>query len=231
MHLNDDKELGEYADILEDVFTEEGLTQLQNSIIPLLEEFHGRLAVEFTMQAKIFRGDNEQWTLDSERKSIATATGDDLRWLMDWWTHMDRDVNAQNQGSDSALAELEQTYASGVVTRLDEGDGDSGGTVSLVSSDTTTESLLPSVDPLELNSDQFCAYDIITWHLNQTLMGSKPPPLQMMVHGKGGTGKSQVIQTVTDYLPAKVPNICYSKWCILVLQPPLLTAKQHTSLA
>ena len=114
---------------------------------------------------------------------------------------MDSDVNAQNQGSDSALAELEQTYTSGEVTRLDEGD--SGGTVSLVSSNTTAESSLPSVDPSELNLDQFCAYDIITWHLNQTLAGLKPPPLRMIIHGKGGMGKSQVIQTVTDYFAHK----------------------------
>ena len=81
------------------------MTLVQNSLIPLREEFHGQLAVELTKQAKIFIN-NERWSLNI--KSIATATGDDLRQLMDWWTHMDSDVNAQNQGSDSALAELEQ---------------------------------------------------------------------------------------------------------------------------
>ena len=120
-----------------------------------------------------------------------------------WWMHMDRDVNAQNQGSNSALSELEQIYASGVVTHLDEGDEDSGNTVSLVSSDTTAESSLPSVDPLELNLDQFCTYDIIIWHLDQTLTGSKLLPLQMIIHSKGGMGKSQVIQTMTDYFASK----------------------------
>ena len=120
---------------------------------------------------------------------------------MDWQTHMDSDVNAQNQGSDSALAELEQTYTSGKVTRLDEGD--SRGTVSLVSSNTTAKSSLPSVDPSELNPDQFCAYNIITWHLDQTLAGLKPLPLRMIIHGKGGMGKSRVIQTVTDYFAHK----------------------------
>lgn len=114
---------------------------------------------------------------------------------------MDSDVNAQNQGSDSALAELEQTYTSGKVTRLDEGD--SRGTVSLVSSNTTAKSSLPSVDPSELNPDQFCAYNIITWHLDQTLAGLKPLPLQMIIHGEGGMGKSRVIQTVTDYFAHK----------------------------
>ncbi|PCH45154.1 hypothetical protein WOLCODRAFT_43426, partial [Wolfiporia cocos MD-104 SS10] len=47
--------------------------------------------------------------------------------------------------------------------------------------------------------DQFRAYNIITWHLDQTLAGLAAPPLRMIVHGEGGTGKSKVIQTVTDY--------------------------------
>ncbi|KAJ8585563.1 hypothetical protein M405DRAFT_695218, partial [Rhizopogon salebrosus TDB-379] len=47
--------------------------------------------------------------------------------------------------------------------------------------------------------DQRRAYDIITWHLDQTLAGNNPPPLHMIIHGEGGTGKSKVIQTVTEY--------------------------------
>ena len=201
-HPDDDLELSEDAEISEDIFTEEGLTLLQNSLIPLWEEFHGRLAVEHAKEAKIFISDNEHWSLNPECKFIATATGDDLQRLMDWRMHMDSDVNVQNQGSDFALAELEQTYTSGKVTQLDEGD--SGGTVSLVSSNTTAESSLPSVDPSELNLDQFHAYDIITWHLDQTLAGLKPPPLWMIIHGEGGMGKSQVIQTITDYFTHKI---------------------------
>ncbi|THU83028.1 hypothetical protein K435DRAFT_690331, partial [Dendrothele bispora CBS 962.96] len=50
-----------------------------------------------------------------------------------------------------------------------------------------------------LKEDQRRAYDIITWHLDQTLAGRKPPPLRMVLYGEGGTGKSRVIQTVTEY--------------------------------
>ncbi|KZT08384.1 uncharacterized protein LAESUDRAFT_605749, partial [Laetiporus sulphureus 93-53] len=50
-----------------------------------------------------------------------------------------------------------------------------------------------------LLTDQKRAYDIITWHLNQTLAGHKPPQLLMLIHGEGGTGKSRVIQTVTEH--------------------------------
>ncbi|KAF8836901.1 hypothetical protein BDN67DRAFT_871677, partial [Paxillus ammoniavirescens] len=54
-----------------------------------------------------------------------------------------------------------------------------------------------------LKVDQFRAYNIITWHLNQTLAGENPPPLRMIIHSEGGTGKSKVIQTVTEYFTCK----------------------------
>ncbi|KIK13899.1 hypothetical protein PISMIDRAFT_17663 [Pisolithus microcarpus 441] len=54
-----------------------------------------------------------------------------------------------------------------------------------------------------LNVDQHCAYDIVTWHLNHTLTGRSPPPLQMLLVGEGGTGKSKVIQTITQHFQAR----------------------------
>ena len=61
------------------------------------------------------------------------------------------------------------------------------------------EVFLTPVDPSLLCYDQFRAYNIITWHLDRTLAGEKTLPLRMIIHGKGGTGKSKVIQTVTEY--------------------------------
>ncbi|KAI6152805.1 hypothetical protein EDD17DRAFT_1490991, partial [Pisolithus thermaeus] len=49
-----------------------------------------------------------------------------------------------------------------------------------------------------LNAGQRRAYDIVMWHLGQTLSGGRPPPLRMLVHGEGGTGKSRVIQSITE---------------------------------
>jgi Cdc6-like AAA superfamily ATPase len=64
--------------------------------------------------------------------------------------------------------------------------------------DTGPESALPPVDVSELNDEQFRAYEIITQHLGDYLQGKAPKPLRMIVYGEGGTGKSQVIQTVTE---------------------------------
>lgn len=35
------------------------------------------------------------------------------------------------------------------------------------------------------------------------LAGKNPKPLRMIIYGEGGTGKSKVIQTVTDYFASR----------------------------
>ncbi|KAL1709620.1 hypothetical protein EV121DRAFT_172280, partial [Schizophyllum commune] len=49
-----------------------------------------------------------------------------------------------------------------------------------------------------LREEQERAYDIMRWHLDRRLAGKPPQPLRMIVYGEGGTGKSRVIQTVTN---------------------------------
>ena len=66
-----------------------------------------------------------------------------------------------------------------------------------------TEQTLTAIDSSMLKDDQYRAYDIITWHLEQVLAGAKPPLLRQILHGEGGTGKSKVIQTVTQHSPAR----------------------------
>ena len=49
-----------------------------------------------------------------------------------------------------------------------------------------------------MNEDQRRAYDIIIYHLQQMLTGHQIEPLQMIIYGEGGTGKSKVLQSVTE---------------------------------
>ncbi|OCH86570.1 hypothetical protein OBBRIDRAFT_696387, partial [Obba rivulosa] len=49
-----------------------------------------------------------------------------------------------------------------------------------------------------LRVDQRRAYDIVTSHLLCTLQGGSPRQLLMILYGEGGTGKSKVIQTITE---------------------------------
>ena len=52
-------------------------------------------------------------------------------------------------------------------------------------------------DVQSLNDEQQHAYDIINWHLEETIAGKKPPQLLMNIPGEGGVGKSRLIQTIT----------------------------------
>ncbi|KAJ3755395.1 hypothetical protein EV360DRAFT_49816, partial [Lentinula raphanica] len=67
----------------------------------------------------------------------------------------------------------------------------------------TPEGAIESATPECLKTDQRRAFDIVEWHLQQTLMGRTPPPLRMIIHGEGGTGKSKVIATITDMFRKK----------------------------
>jgi hypothetical protein len=201
-HIEDDTqfELGEDIHADNDTFTEEGLAALIASQLPLREEIHGRFAVERAKYAKIFSSDNTSWDLNRSSTPIVNATGDDLHNLLQWKTHLEADVNAQNSSSDSSRPE--ESGDPGDVSWLTDIPTDTSGTggqVSIIPPGETSESSLPAVKPSQLKPDQFRAYDIITWHLNHTLAGNSPSRLRMIIHGEGGTGKSRVIQTVTEY--------------------------------
>ena len=55
----------------------------------------------------------------------------------------------------------------------------------------------PFISEVPLNKEQRCAFDIVYSHLKVTLAGRKPPQLQMLIIGEGGTGKTVVINKLT----------------------------------
>jgi len=66
-------------------------------------------------------------------------------------------------------------------------------------------------DLLLLKDDQYCAYNIIGWDLKQTLAGKTMTPLRMLLLGEGGTGKSKVIQMVTEMFTQKALKFMHMK--------------------
>lgn len=177
-HVEDDTEfvLGEDVHEDDDTFTEEGLAALIASQLPFREEMHGRFAVERAKQAKIFASDNISWNLNQSSPPVVNATEDDIRNLLQWKTHLEADVNAQNSSSDASRPE--ESGDLGDVRRLTDVPTDTSGTsgqVSIMPCNEASELSLPAVNPSQLRPDQFHAYDIITWHLDQTLAGKNPP--------------------------------------------------------
>ncbi len=59
---------------------------------------------------------------------------------------------------------------------------------------------LPLIDTATLNTEQHLAYDIITSHHRQLTADQHPQPLQMIVSGTAGTGKSYLISAISNVL-------------------------------
>ena len=63
-----------------------------------------------------------------------------------------------------------------------------------------------SLKPLELDwldPEQWAAFEMVKRHLDLTLAGKDPGLLRMITYGEGGTGKSQVIQTISRYFETR----------------------------
>jgi PIF1-like helicase len=193
-------ELEEDTVDVEEIFTEEGLAAMEAAATPWRELLHARLAVEIAKQARIFPKDTSQWDVGPVK--VHNAGGDDLHRLLVWKSQMKKDIANQNVTCD-----IPNGSDTGTVTRLDiTADFDASASLVVENADPNSEPALPPVEVSQLNTDQLRAYQIICWHLEQTLSGYSPPPLRMILYGEGGTGKSRVIQTVTEtFLQKKVP--------------------------
>jgi hypothetical protein len=140
----------------------------------------------------IFGEDVSAWNFDDE-VDVKVAKEDVDVTLYNWKLEMEKmvvfDVDT-DVGSSSAhmldgtvlpISDLCDGIEDGV--KEDEIEGD-------------VECIL-AADIDRLNDDQRRAYDIVDWHLDETIGGKKPPQLLMMIPGEGGVGKSKLIQTIS----------------------------------
>ena len=192
----------------------EGLENLIAVQTPLQKETHGHLAVEIAKRVKIFSSDTSRWSLN-EHSSVGNATGDDLSNLIAWKAQMKSDVLVQNTNMDPPQS-INNADTSGSMSWLN--NPDSSATAPQVSILPSKASISPVTNPLLLKQDQFHTYNIISWHLEQTLAGENPPPLWMILYGEGGTGKSKVIQIVTEAFAKNAVKYMLVKPCTLELQ-------------
>jgi hypothetical protein len=188
----------------EEVLTEEGLEHLIKMNVSPREYIHARLAVEIAKQSHIFPEDSSQWDVGNTK--VASASGEDLLRLLRWKQQMKGDVLEQNVTHNEK--DIEDTSAS--VTRSPTSTSIDKATnlVTIDDDDPNSETALPPVEISQLTADQTRAYSIMNWHLDQTLLGKPQRPLRMIMYGEGGTGKSRVIQTVTEaFLRKGVPYL------------------------
>ncbi len=182
----------------EEHYTEEGLAMLKAMQTSLAERVHAYDALAVARHAKLFPENHvAAWPLQGP-KLVAAATGDELRKLEGWRVEMADDVQEQARTSDGSAGEARRSHLPDVVAGVPDAHASTAPTVRQVPPDDACEEALPAVDVSCLRDDQYRAYDIILWHLEHTLSGAQVPPLRMIIYGEGGTGKSRVIQTVTE---------------------------------
>ena len=200
---DDDTEvLSQASDDSDREYTQQDIDELLASQLSPLENAYATDAVLHAEDARIFAAtDNEFWTPAlnvSLPTHVRIACGNDLRQLQLWTAQMEQEINSQDPSSDNTNTIHQSAQPDfGTVDQVVFDPSDIGSIV-VGSTSHGPETALSALDVSQLNEEQHRAYSILDWHLRETVANKKPPPLRMILCGEGGTGKSKVIQTITD---------------------------------
>jgi len=176
-------------------FSEEGLALLKEENVSLREELHGRMAIEIARHLGIFDNEQHDWTVD-QHAIPSHATQDDLSRISMWHNLLQSAADKRANVSNTVTPDNIDTATITRSTPLDNPLLDDSAAILLQCA--ASEQSLLAMDLDHLKPDQLRAYRIVTWHLAETLRGGNIPPLRMVLYGEGGTGKSRVIQTITE---------------------------------
>jgi hypothetical protein len=218
--IYDTEDVIEHAGVL----TEEYVRKIEEDTTPTREADNGRQAVQIAKLARIFPDDTNRWQVDHVNPT--NATGEDLRMLLEWKLQMKNDVAKQNETNHSV-----NTNEAGTVTNLTTPIIEHITGNNYTPDEPNSEEALQAVDVSHLTSDQYRAYDIVRSHLEQTLLGKPPPPLRMIIHGEGGTGKSRVIQTITETFAQKGVSFMLKKAAYTGIAASLINGKTTHGIA
>lgn len=181
-------------------FSEEGLALLKAESTPLREQVHGHMAIEVARHIGIFANDQNDWPVGTT-SFPSKATEEDLGRIATW-SRLLQDAVDQRSSARNVPPQPDNTAPPTVQQfTLDNTAQPAQPTILLQPTD--SEQALPAVILASLKPDQLRAYHVVNWHLAKTLQGADIPPLRMVLYGEGGTGKSRVIQTITESFSAR----------------------------
>lgn len=173
------------------IVSHEHLKELEDAEIPLREHLHAKLAADAGMIGKVFENDSNLWTVDPNEPHGTPITEQQIDALKQWKHSMA--ITVQNVNNQQSGAESSASDRPGDVSHIVENDE------AQFTDSETAETALSPVTPCDLTAEQKRAYDIVRWHVLETLAGQNPAPFRMRLEGEGGTGKSRVIQSISQF--------------------------------
>lgn len=174
------------------------LAQAEANSVPWRDELYGQSAVAVGRLAGRFGSTGPDMDIDVQQ-IVSRANGEDAEKLLQWQSALSSHPRiAPNEplpphSTTSRPREMEPT-----VKRMEQQPVPSNGPGHSSGPSGTSAARIPNPEADNLLPDQRRAYDIVTWHLDQTLAGNAPPQLLMQMQGEGGTGKSRTIQAITE---------------------------------
>ena len=159
------------------------------------EYLHGQLGVEAAQIQGIFGNDDENWCVRDEAEA-ERAIGDVDAILQRWHSQLDQSPLFTND-PDPGIDAMETANDPRVlpISDLNENVTVEDNKDILYDTNGRKQTLQDEIEML--NDDQRRAYDIVDWHLNETMNGKMPPQLLMVIPGEGGVGKSKLFQTIS----------------------------------
>jgi hypothetical protein len=183
------------------ILKEEDLEKYEAMQVSQREEVHGLLAVEAGRACNVFDGNSANWDLSS--KKVGVVIGGDHERLKMWQEEMAQDVLLHEMMTGGRFADA-RTDAPDIIHEdkmaIDVEAADVEPMEYLTASEAEALVLLKIS---QLNAGQHRAYNIIDWHLQETLANCEPPQLLMVMAGEAGIGKSRVIQSITANFEAR----------------------------
>ena len=156
------------------------------------EYVHGQLAVEAARIQGIFPDIDTIWKIEErDEETVQVAKRDVDVTIENWRTQLEQSslFNSDTNLESHAVTEHMEARVMPISQMWLPSNHDD------VVDEMQSE---PVFDFNNLNDDQRRAYDIVDWHLKETMDGKQPPQLLMVIPGEGGVGKSKVIQIITE---------------------------------
>lgn len=221
---DDATDAGDHYDA--DVYTQETLDNLRAQL-RRQENPDGYLAVEKGHQIGMF-----QTSASSTLVGSATVASDQDVQNLNRWQDILRNAGVSLTQDQTGETRAEPREPQGDVRPLDTSVLQDDSTSSVfVRPSLLSEEALPGLDPGHLLTDQRRAYDIVTWHLSQHLAGAEIPQLMLQIQGEGGTGKSKVIQTITEFFVSKGASDLLVKSAYTGIAASLISGKTTHTIA